>query len=94
MLEKNNRLLEYVSEVMGKTYTDAVETIILFIMNLESVDRKQLITFAEDVGSDVNQIEKLKATGKSMSLVHNVTSLKILETLNSYLVDINEGRLK
>lgn len=86
--------MEYVSEVMGKAYTDAVETIILFAMNLESIDRKQLITFAEEVGTDVSELEKLKTAGKNVGLVNNVTSFRILENLNSYLVNVNEGRHK
>lgn len=94
LLEKNNKLLEYVSELVGKVYNDAVETIVLFIMNLESVERKQLIGFAEEVGTDMTQLEKAKLADKSGGLATSVASLKILENLNSYLLDVNEGKVK
>ena len=75
---------------MGKVYTDSAEAIVLLAMNLEAVERKQLISFAEEVGSDIALQEKAKTGG----LVGNVSSLKILEGLNAYLLDVNEGKTK
>lgn len=79
---------------MNKTYTDAVETIILFIVNLESIDQKKFVDFAEEVKENVTHLEKVKVGGKPIEIGNNITSLKILENLNSYLIKINEGRIK
>lgn len=94
LFDKNTKLLEYVAEILSKVYTDAVETIVLFVMNLEAVERKQLVVFAEEAIEDINQLERLKISGKSVGLINNVASLRILENLNGCLSEINEGRIK
>jgi len=93
ILEKNMNLQRYTIEILNKTFTDAIGTILMFVINLELIDKSKFINFAEKVNENGTQSKRQLTEGKPLNLLDSIISLKILESFNLYLKDLNEGQI-
>lgn len=86
----NDKVLKYIADLMGKVYSDSIESIVKFILNLEQIDRNKLMPFLETAHSNM-KTEIDKEVVNVGGITTRIDSLKTLETLNVYLNGLNQG---
>ena len=86
----NDKVLKYIADLMGKVYSDSIESIVKFILNLEQIDRNKLMPFLETAQSNM-KTEIDKEVVNVGGITTRIDSLKTLETLNIYLNGLNQG---
>ena len=89
----NNKVLQYIADLMGKVYSDSIESIVKFILNLEHVDRNKLMPMMEGAYANLKG-DGDGATAKVTGITKRINDLKTLEKLIFYLNAVNDGSNK
>lgn len=90
LLEMNDKVLKYIADLMGKVFSDSIESIVKFILNLEQVDRDKLMPLLESAHQNMTN-ELSNNIVNVGGITNRINNLKTLETLNVYLNELNHG---
>ena len=83
----NDKVLRYISDLMGKVFADSIEAIVKFVLNIERVDRNKLMPLLENAREGLKEEED----NNTINIAKRIGDLRSLESLLAYLNDLNEG---
>ncbi len=86
----NDKVLKYIADLMGKVYSDSIESIVKFILNPEQIDRNKLMPLLETAHTNM-KTEVENDVVNVGGITSRIEALRTLETLNVYLNGLNQG---